>query len=398
MHTMLDPLLLRGTDQPAQELVPLRAGPLTAVLDGVDLRYVKLGEVELVRRIYAAVRDQNWNTIPGVAADREIDVREDAFDVRFEVRHANDELDFSWQGTISGTADGRMSFSLDGRAERDFPYNRIGFCVLHPWRETAGARYRGLTPDGPVEGQFPLSVGPQDFVDGLYVSLFPAVSRLELDIAEGITALFEFEGDLFECEDQRNWTDASFKTYCTPLALGLPNRATAGMRVAQTVTVSTRGAASVAGVGEEKAVLTVGRATGATVPPLGLGLPEGAPPPSEREARLLRALGPAHLHVAVRSPTRRGPRSSRGASRPCAASVPPSSWPCSSAKGTRRSSSGSPRRLRESISPASSSRRKAPGRPRPTRRRRRPSCASSESTSDVPASPSPAAPTCTSAR
>jgi D-apionolactonase len=299
MHTMLDPLLLRGTDQPAQELVPLRAGPLTAVLDGVDLRYVKLGEVELVRRIYAAVRDQNWNTIPGVAADREIDVREDAFDVRFEVRHANDELDFSWQGTISGTADGRMSFSLDGRAERDFPYNRIGFCVLHPWRETAGARYRGLTPDGPVEGQFPLSVGPQDFVDGLYVSLFPAVSRLELDVAEGITALFEFEGDLFECEDQRNWTDASFKTYCTPLALGLPHRATAGMRVAQTVTVSTRGAASVAGVGEETAVLTVGRATGATVPPLGLGLPEGAPPPSEREARLLRALGPAHLRVAV---------------------------------------------------------------------------------------------------
>ena len=155
--------------------MPLRAGLLTAVLDGVDLRYVKLGEVELVRRIYAAVRDQNWNTIPGVAVNSELDVREDSFDVRFEVRHANDELDFSWRGTITGTAEGRMSFSLDGAAGRDFPYNRIGFCVLHPWREAAGARYRGETPDGPVEGRFPLSVGPQAFVDGLYVSLFPAV-------------------------------------------------------------------------------------------------------------------------------------------------------------------------------------------------------------------------------
>jgi len=25
-------------------------------------------------------------------------------------------------------------------------------------------------------------------------------------------------------EDQRNWTDASFKTYSTPLALGFPHR------------------------------------------------------------------------------------------------------------------------------------------------------------------------------
>jgi hypothetical protein len=298
MHTS-DPLILRGIDRPAPELVPLRAGPLTAILDGVDLRYVKLGAVELVRRIYAAVRDQNWNTIPGVAVNSELDVREDAFDVRFDVRHGNDELDFSWQGTISGTADGRVSFSLDGRAGRDFPYNRIGFCVLHPWRETAGARYRGETPDGPIEGQFPLSVGPQDFVDGLYVSLFPAVSRLEIDLAEGITALFEFEGDLFECEDQRNWTDASFKTYCTPLALGLPHRATAGFHVAQTVTVSARGSPPGDTSSEDMTVLTVGRETGTTVPPIGLGLPEGVPQLSGREARLLRALAPAHLRVAL---------------------------------------------------------------------------------------------------
>lgn len=32
----------------------------------------------------------------------------------------------------------------------------------------------------------------------------------------------EFEGDVFEMEDQRNWTDASYKTYCTPW--GCPSR------------------------------------------------------------------------------------------------------------------------------------------------------------------------------
>ena len=30
------------------------------------------------------------------------------------------------------------------------------------------------------------------------------------------------EGDTFEMEDQRNWTDASYKTYVRPLALPWP--------------------------------------------------------------------------------------------------------------------------------------------------------------------------------
>jgi hypothetical protein len=297
MHTIPQPLVLHGRDEPAQELVPLRAGPLTAMLDGVDLRYVRLGGIELVRRIYAAVRDQNWNTIPGVAAGCEIDARDDGFEVRFDVRHANDELDFSWRGTITGTADGRIVFSLDGEAGRDFPYNRIGFCVLHPWRETAGAHYRGETPAGPVEGTFPLSIGRQDFVDGLYISLFPAVSRLELDVSPDTTTVFEFEGDLFEGEDQRNWTDASFKTYCTPLIEGLPHRATAGLRIAQAVAVSVRGGRPGEAPAEGEMRLTLGDPTGTRVPPIGLCIPEGARPPSRRETELLRALGPAHLRL-----------------------------------------------------------------------------------------------------
>ena len=369
------------------------------MLDGVDLRYVKLGEVELVRRIYAAVRDQNWNTIPGVAVNSELDVREDGFDVRFDVRHANDELDFSWQGTISGTADGRVSFSLDGRAGRDFPYNRIGFCVLHPWRETAGARYRGETPDGPIEGQFPLSVGPQDFVDGLYVSLFPAVSRLELDVAEGITALFEFEGDLFECEDQRNWTDASFKTYCTPLALGLPHRATAGFHVAQTVTVSARGCppgdASIED--DDGAHGRPGdrchRAADRARPPGGRAAAvraRGEPPAGARPGPSAGCPAPRRSSVARRART--GSRDApQRRSRSRADPVPPRA-----ARGRARTAGRGPGGSRASL--ASSSLRKVPGRPHRTRRRRPGSCASSGSGSGGSTSRSQAAPTCTSAR
>ena len=56
--------LLSGTDKPEPPQVRLRAGPLSLFYDNGDLRYIRLGEYEVIRRIYAAVRDRNWRTIP----------------------------------------------------------------------------------------------------------------------------------------------------------------------------------------------------------------------------------------------------------------------------------------------------------------------------------------------
>src|SRR5207244_6909536 len=133
--------LLHGVDTPPQELRPLRAAELECVVDGVDLRYVTAGGVEVVRRIYAAVRDRNWNTIPGTIESYELDDRGDSFEARFTVRHRSHDVDFVWDGSIAGGDDGRIAVSLDGRAERAMLYNRIGFCVLHPFRETRGRPY-----------------------------------------------------------------------------------------------------------------------------------------------------------------------------------------------------------------------------------------------------------------
>jgi D-apionolactonase len=46
---------------------------------------------------------------------------------------------------------------------------------------------------------------------------------------EGLTVTCRMEGDRFEMEE-RNWTDASFKTYCRPLALPWPFMLAAGER------------------------------------------------------------------------------------------------------------------------------------------------------------------------
>ena len=51
--------------------------------------------------------------------------------------------------------------------------------------------------------------------------------ELRVHLREDAGLRFAFEGELFELEDQRNWTDASFKTYPTPVALSDPRPMTA---------------------------------------------------------------------------------------------------------------------------------------------------------------------------
>ena len=288
-----------GVDTPPQELRRLLAGPLSCALDGVDLRYIRVGGVEVVRRIYAAVRDRNWNTIPGVPSEIQVDDGGDHFEVRFSVRHLSTDIDFVWSGVLSGTPSGRISFALDGTAESELLYNRIGFCVLHPFRETAGRPYRASTPDSEVAGEFPRLIGPQRFENGVYVPLFPSFDRLEVDLAAGGTVLFEFEGDLWEDEDQRNWTDASFKTYCTPLALGFPHRLEVGSRIAQQVTVSVQ-EPPVIDEPSAPSTLRVGAPLGRSLPTVGLAASADGASPTERELELLRALKLDHLRVEAR--------------------------------------------------------------------------------------------------
>ena len=283
-----------GSDPQGAPLRWLRAGPLEVALDGVDLRYVRLGDEELARRVYVGVRDQNWNTIPGVASTVQIDAEPDSFSVRFSVRHAQHDIDFSWEGHIAGSAEGHILYEMHGSAARPLLYNRIGFCVLHPWRESAGRSFRATTPDGVVAGVLPSLIGVQGYANGVYVPLVPPHAALELDAAAATGVRFDYDGDLFESEDQRNWGDASFKSYCTPLALGFPHELGPGQTLSQAVRLRALGAPTRAH-GRAEPRVGVGEPTGRRVPAVGLGLRE--PGLSEQEAALVRALAPAHLRV-----------------------------------------------------------------------------------------------------
>ena len=83
-----------------------------------------------------------------------------------------------------------------------------------------------------VETEFPLLISPhQPFKDLGAISWEPTAD---------LKATVAFAGETFETEDQRNWTDASFKTYCTPLERPFPVEIETGSLVDQRITVELR--------------------------------------------------------------------------------------------------------------------------------------------------------------
>jgi len=307
--------ILRGADQPPEDVRQVRAGGLTAEFAAGGLRYLRMGDTEVARRIVVAVRDQAWNTVPGILSDVRIHQARDEFRITFSSRHEADELCFIWNCTIRGTADGSCSFSMDGSAVAPFPYRRIGICVLLPPEEFAGRSFSATGGGAAISGQLPLQVAPPGPSAGIDEPLIPAFARLALS-GRHVSAEFSFTGDHFEIEDQRNWTDASFKAYSRlPVVSAEPEHLAAGTRLQQAVSVSvTRRGRAPRPRPPAVPQIVVGDETAAPMPEVGLSQADDLAAPAPRTAELLAQMAPAHLRADVH-PQREGWAHRLGAAR-----------------------------------------------------------------------------------
>jgi len=281
----------------------LHAGALRAKLDGHQLCYVTFGDTEIARRIYFAVRGPGWSTVPGETRSMAIEEVGGRFEVAFEVVHERDDVHFSWQGTIVGREDGTLIYEARGEALSEFTYYRIGLCVLHPLKESAGAQFLADTPGGVVRGTLPAGIGPKRYEDdGLDHVEIPAFSALSLRLDDGGHVRFSFEGDLFELEDQRNYTDASFKSYGTPLCLPLEHLATPQQHCFQRVAI--RAALPISGKPARRtranATIEACEGDGGPLPRIGFGLGQSRAELSHTELALLKPLRAAHLRLDLR--------------------------------------------------------------------------------------------------
>ncbi len=125
--------------------------------------------------------------------------------------------------------------------------------------------------------------------------MFAPYRELAIEVVDGSEAIVTIEGDLLELQDHRNWTDANFKSYATPLALGFPFTSTDGQRIRQVVTLRSGGRMPAA-VDDGDPMLRVGDVVG-SLPRFGLGMASHGRALSATEAALIQALRPGHLRV-----------------------------------------------------------------------------------------------------
>jgi hypothetical protein len=281
-----DSIRLYGTDESVEAPRILQAGPLSAELDAGNLRHIRYHGREMIRAISFIVRDKNWGTYAPQISQLEVQEMAGSFRVSYE---AVIEGEFRYSTVIIGEADGSLSFSGTGNAISDFLTNRTGFVILHPIEGVAGAACTVEHVEGrSEETRFPLLIDP--------VQPMRDLRAITHEFSPGLKVTCRMEGDTFEMEDQRNWTDASYKTYVRPLALPWPYTIAKGAAIDQRVTLSVSGSVPNIESKERRSSLVMGKPiSGSSMPPLGIGLHPKDAGTIKENAAVIKEAAPAHI-------------------------------------------------------------------------------------------------------
>ena len=292
-------VMLCGTEHQDPPVRVLRAGPLSVEFENGALRYVRFGGIEVLRAIAFLVRDENWGTFTPALSDLKIEEGGGRFAVFYRASCADARRRLTYEARISGHDDGALAFEVRAEAETEIRTNRTGFIVLHP-AALAGRPVRITHADGRIiRARFPELISPEQ--------LLLDISALDHEIAPGVWASCRMEGDSFEMEDQRNWGDASYKTYVGSLLRPWPYTLAAGSRHVQAVRLSIAPSESIVAAtrASDTAPISVEVAgeTGGRLPAVGIGVPASETQHAMAAIDLLRRLSPNYLvcHIDLRN-------------------------------------------------------------------------------------------------
>jgi D-apionolactonase len=276
----------------------LSAGELSCEWNEGGIRHLRWRGVELIRGISYLLRDTHWGTVPALVEGFGLDQAADQFVARFVLTMRLGESHLRAEAEVRGDALGHFSFRVDAVADTALTTNRCGLVVLHP-ASAAGAPLEILHTDGSVEAtRFPAHISPGQVafnIRGLRHVPQPGLSvdcRLEAELPHDASGKFEME-------DQRNWSDASFKTYVASLLDPWPYVLEAGWHHTQQVSVVVTDARAIhqgeVPVSAAKAPLAVCTETSGRMPVIGLGVPLGLNHITATERAAVLALKPDWL-------------------------------------------------------------------------------------------------------
>jgi D-apionolactonase len=278
---------LYGTEEEVAPLQIVKAGELSVEFEAGNLRYIRFAGIEVIRAVSFIVRDRNWATYTPALSNLLIEQDSDGFAITYDAETKDKEQAFRYSAKISGTAKGTIEFAAEGLAVTDFVTNRTGFVVLHPIAGVAGEPAVVETADSKrIDASFPELISPSQPIMNM--------RAITHEFAPGAKVLCRMEGDVYEMEDQRNWMDASYKTYVRPLSKPWPYTLKTGERLKQKVTLELEGKLSGAAKRSKSVQVRIGKRIG-RVPPLGVGLAPDDAATALKSASLLARIKPAYV-------------------------------------------------------------------------------------------------------
>jgi hypothetical protein len=239
------------------------SGPWSLELRGDELADLAFDDTVVLRGIKAVIRDRDWSTVPSQAAAVTVDA--DTLELELRFSGLGGEFSGMLRAAVSESATGSvLRVTIELHALVPFERNRAGLVALLP-AQTAGAALVVRHADGSSEQTgVPERIAPHQ----------PALDIAALEWThDGIHSELVVEGDTFEMEDQRNWTDASFKVYSTPLSLPSPVALPAGFTISQALEL--RSERLVPAAEPTPAAPLVLREAGRTVPTIGTSASTG---------------------------------------------------------------------------------------------------------------------------
>jgi hypothetical protein len=252
---------LYGTSTPSPSARNIAVGRLTFEMIGGNLRAIRFDGTEIIRGIQYLVRDSDWGTPAPVIGDVQVEERGSGIAITYEAQCVMpDGARLTYTAQIFAH-DAGLEFAVEAQAIDDLTVNRLGFCALHP-ATLAGAPLRVDHGDeSSEESRFPDLIDPwQPFTD------IVALTHRQ----DGVTVRCALDGGSFEMEDQRNWSDASYKTYVRPLAKPWPYIVPAGTVDRQSVMLEVASAITTKPESTSRTIeIVIGQPAG-TMPRIGL--------------------------------------------------------------------------------------------------------------------------------
>lgn len=269
----------------------LRCGKIDLIYENSAIRKIKIGQTEILRMVYPAIRDCNWRTVQSRIIHEVIEQTEDGFKIKLGAEYIQDDINFYANYLIQGFHN-QISFEMYGKANSTFLKNRIGICVLNPIKECAGKTGSVLHGDDLVE----------NFIFPKYISQYQPlkdIKQIKWEPENEIFVRLDFYGDIFEMEDQRNWTDASYKIYSTPLEYPFPVEVKRGEELSQKIVLSVD--SKTLNEPNIKDTISFNWDPGLTIklPELGLGVSTGNKIISKEEIKLFSNIKLQHLRADI---------------------------------------------------------------------------------------------------